>query len=385
MSAFFSAFTREVAFLASSFWDRAMVTWIPLALMGVLALQLSSGVMRDLPIVVVDQDRTQVSRELTAGLEAAPGLTIAARNPDIAAAEQFIRSKKAYAIVLIPDGTGRAVQRGGTAPVTVLYNASYSTASGAAVRDINTVIQNHSARLAAEHTAALAAAGSVRPAPVSVQSTILFNPQGSYELQLISLLHPALLHLAFMVAVTSALGRELRDGTIGVWLSGSGAVALAIAGKVAPYVLVFMVWGLAATAYLSGLRGWPVYGSVLTILAAYFLMYLAYAGMALLIVGISRSMMQSLSVTGLYAGASFAFAGAIFPIEAASDFARFWSAILPYTWFARVVAEQWSMDSPFAVSLAHLGCMALFLIPGVAIGLPRYVGAAAEPSVWGRR
>lgn len=188
-----------------------------------------------------------------------------------------------------------------------------------------------------------------------------------------------------MVAVTSALGRELRDGTIGVWLAGSGAAALAVAGKIAPYVLFFMVWGLAATAYLSGLRGWPIHGSVLTILASYFLMYLAYASMALLIVGVSRSMMQSLSVTGLYAGASFAFAGAIFPIEAASEFAQFWSAILPFTWFARVVAEQWSMNSPLAVSAPHLGVMLMFLIPGVVIGLPRYISAAAEPSVWGRR
>lgn len=158
MSAFLSAFRRELTFLESSFWDRAMITWIPLILTGILALQLSSGVMRDLPVVVVDQDQTQVSRELTAGLEAAPGLTVAARIPDITAAEQLIRSKKAYAIVLIPDGTGRAVQRGGTSPVTVLYNASYSTASGAALREINAVVQDHSAKLATQHTAALAAA-----------------------------------------------------------------------------------------------------------------------------------------------------------------------------------------------------------------------------------
>lgn len=385
MNAFLNAFGREIAFLRSSFWDRAVVTWIPLVLMGVMALLLSSGVMRALPVVIVDQDQTHLSRALAARMDAAPGLHVTASMPDLTEAEHLVRSGRAYAILLVPEGTGRAVLRGETAPVVLFFNASYSTASGAVARDVSAAVQAHAAGIAAEQTAAIAASGSVRAPPLSVQSTILFNPQGSYELQLLSLIHPALLHLVFMVAVTSALGRELRDGTIGAWLGGYASPAMAVAGKLAPYVLVFMLWGLLATAYLAGLRGWAVNGSLLMIITAYLAMYLAYAGVALLIVGVSRSMIRSLSLTGLYAGASFAFAGAIFPIESASQFAQVWSAILPYTWFARVLVEQWSMASPAAVSWPPLGIMLLFLLPGLAIGLPRYLASAAQPEVWGQR
>ncbi|MBN9506335.1 MAG: ABC transporter permease [Altererythrobacter sp.] len=354
--------------------------------MAVVAIQLAPGVMRDLPIAVVDQDGGGMARELTRRLDASPGLRVAARPPDMAEAERLVRARAAYAVVLIPRGTERAVLRGETASVTTFYNASYSTASGAALRDIGTVVQEQAAQLAAGQVAAIEP-GKVRPPPIVAQTTVLFNPQGSYELQLVALLHPALLHLVFMVAVASALGRELRDGTIGGWLGDTTQswAAAAVAGKITVYFIVFMAWGVLATAYLAGLRGWPILGSAIMLFAGYAAMYLAYVGVAVLAVGLTLSMSRALSIAGLYAGASFAFAGAIFPIESASAFARVWSAILPYTAFAKLLAEQWMMGSGVAVSLPHLFVMLLFLAVGAAAGLPRYLAAAGKPAVWGRR
>jgi len=385
-AAFRQGFLREIDFLRSSFWDFALISWIPLILMAVVAIQLAPGVMRDLPIAVVDEDGGGMARELTRRLDASPGLGVAARPPDMAEAERLVRARAAYAVVLIPRGTERAVLRGETASVTTFYNASYSTASGAALRDIGAVVQEQAAQLAAGQVAAIEP-GKVRPPPIVAQTTVLFNPQGSYELQLVALLHPALLHLVFMVAVASALGRELRDGTIGGWLGDAtrSRAAAAVAGKIAVYFIVFMAWGVLATAYLAGLRGWPILGSAMMLFAGYAAMYLAYVGVAVLAVGLTLSMSRALSIAGLYAGASFAFAGAIFPIESASAFARVWSAILPYTAFAKLLAEQWMMGSGAVVSLPHLFVMLLFLGVGAAAGLPRYLAAAGKPAVWGRR
>lgn len=385
MESFFNAARREIHFLRSSFWDRAVITWIPLILLGIIALQFSPGVMRDLPVIVADQDQTQVSRDLIAKLQAAPGLNIVAQMPEMQRAEQLIRARKAYAIIVIPEDTHLTISRGETASIVLLFNASYSTPSGTINRDVSAVVQSYGAQLAREHTASIAAPGSVRSAPITVQNTLLFNPQGSYELQLVSLIHPALLHLAFMVAITGALGRELRDGTIGPWITGSENGALAVAGKLLPYLIVFMAWAALATLYLAIMRGWPINGSLAMIMAGYLAMYLAYTGVTLLIIGVSRSMIQSLSLTGLYAGASFAFAGAIFPIESASGFAQIWSALLPYTWFSRLLTEQWVMASPLSVSWGALLMMLAFLLPGLVIGLPMYLAAANKSEIWGRR
>lgn len=385
--AFASAWRREVRFLATHFWDLALVTWVPLLLMAVVAIQLSSGVMRGLPIAVVDQDGTAVSRELTRRLDAAPGLRVAARPADMRAAEALVRSNRAYAVVLIPADTERAVLRGSTGSITTFYNASYSTPSGAALREVGNVVQGYAATLAAEQTAAVAGPGKVRRPPVAAQSAVLFNPQGSYELQLVALVHPALLHLIFMVAAVSALGRELRDGTIGAWIGADppARAAAAVAGKLAPYLAIFTGWGLLAVGYVAGLRGWPVAGSVTMLIAGYAAMYLAYVGVSLLVLGLSLSMGKALSAAGLYAGASFAFAGAIFPVESASAFARLWSALLPYSAFAKLLAEQWIMGASIRQSMWQVLAILAFLLAGGAIGLPRYIAAARRPDTWGRR
>lgn len=384
--AFREGWKREICFLRSSFWDRALIGWIPLALMALLAIQLGAGTMRDLPIAVVDDDGSAITRELTRRLDASPGLRVAARASDMIEAAHMVHSGRAYAIVLIPRETARSVLRSKTASLTIFYNASYSTASGAALRDVGAVVQGYAARLAADQSA-LIAPGSVRPPPLAAQTTVLFNPQGSYELQLVALVHPALLHLIFMVAVASALGRELRDGTIGNWLGRASWIeaGAAVAGKTAVYFVLFMGWGVLATGYLAGLRGWPVLGSPAMLFAGYAAMYLAYLGVTLLITGLTLSMGKSLSVAGLYAGASFAFAGAIFPLESASRFAQLWSALLPYSTFAKLLAEQWMMGSPISVSLPHLLVLLVFLLVGAAVGLPRYIAAAGKPEVWGRR
>ncbi|QZP07624.1 ABC transporter permease [Caenibius sp. WL] len=386
VSGFWQGWRREIGFLRSSFPDLSLISWIPLLLMAVVAIQMSAGVMRQLPIAVIDEDGTAIARELIRRLDAAPGLRVAARSADMQDAEQAVRSRTVYAILLIPRDTERAILRGETGNLTVFYNASYSTPSGAALREVGNVVQAYAGRLAAEQSAILQP-GKVRPPPVAAQSTILFNPQGSYELQLVALIHPALLHLIFMVAVASALGRELRDGTIGPWLADSSRAiaASAIAGKLAVYFTVFMAWGLLATTYLAGLRGWTIQGSFLLLMAGYAAMFLAYIGVTLLVTGLTLSMSKALSISGLYAGASFAFAGAIFPIESASRFAQLWSALLPYSSFTALFSEQWVMGAPASVSIPHIMPLLAFLLVGAAIGLPRYIAAARMPATWGRR
>lgn len=371
---------RELAHLAGNPWDLALLTWLPLLLCGLVAWQLSAGVARDLPVVLVDQDGSGIGRDLAIRIDAAPGLALAARVPDMAAAERLVRSRAAYAAILLPPDTARRALNG-QAPVILYYNASYSAAAATIQREAGAVIDAANARLALERIAAIAPPGSVRAAPVRAIAGFAWNAPASQEQQLVSLLHPALLHLLFMLAVVSAFGRELRDGTAGAWAPDLAALA----GKAAPYLACFMLWGLLAILWLAGVRGWTVAGSPLLLLAGWLAMYLAYLGVALLLIGATRTMSQSLSLTGIYAGASFAFAGAIFPLDQASGFARVWGNGLPFTHFARLIARTWIADAPLAVAAAPLlPMLAITLITAVP-GAMLYRRAAADPASWGRR
>jgi ABC-2 type transport system permease protein len=387
---FGASLRRELAHLAANPWDLALVTWLPLLLCGLIAWQLSAGVVRDLPVVLVDQDGSAIGRDLAIRIEAAPGLALAARVHDLAAAQRLIRARQAHAAVLLPPDTARRALAG-QAPVILYFNASYSAAAATIQREAAAVIEAANARLAVERIAAIAPPGSVRAAPVRAVTTIAWNTPGSQEQQLVSLLHPALLHLLFMLALVSAFGRELRDGTAGAWASaapgaGAGAPDLAaLAGKAAPYLAIFMLWAVLATLWLAGARGWRVAGSAAVLLAGWLAMYLAYLGVALLLIGATRTLSQALSLTGIYAGASFAFAGAIFPLDQASGFARVWGNLLPFTHFARLLARTWIADAPLAVAAAPLLPMLAIAAATAIPGAMLYRRAAADPGSWGRR
>jgi len=300
--------------------------------------------------------------------------------PGMAEAEALARAGAVEAIVLVPpNATARAFE--GRGQITLLYNAAHSAAASAVQRDLAAIIAAANSRTALEEIAAITPPGRVRAAPLAVNSVIAFNAPASQEQQLVSLLHPALLHLLFMLAVVSAFGRELRDGSAAQWQPDLAAVA----GKAAPYLIAFMLWGAAVTFYLAGVRGWALAGGPGLLATGYLAMYLAYAGVSLLLLGVTRCMSQSLSLAGLYAGASFAFAGAIFPVDQASGFAQAWAEILPFTHFARLLALDWIAGAGLREAAAPLWpLLAITLLTGVP-GAWLYLRSSRQPEAWGRR
>lgn len=373
-------FARELRFLGRNPWDLALLTWLPLVLCAIIAWQLSAGVIRDLPVALVDQERGALARDLAIRIEGAPGLRLAYHAQDMAEAERMARAGAVEAIVLIPrEVTARAFE--GRGQITLYVNAAHSAASSTIQRELAGIIGAANGRVAVEQMAAVLPPGTVRAAPLAASSAIAFNAPASQEQQLVSLLHPALLHLLFMLAVVSAFGRELRDASVAEWRPDLAAMA----GKAAPYILAFMVWGALATAYLAGLRGWTLAGGPALLMTGYLAMFVAYTGVALLLVGATRCMSQSLSLTGLYAGASFAFAGAIFPVDQASSFAKVWAEMLPFTHFARLIALDWVAGAEATVAAAPLLPLAIItLVTGVP-GAWLFLRASRRPQDWGRR
>src|SRR4051812_42273705 len=72
-------------------------------------------VLRDLPVVVVDQDHTALSRQLTRWLDASEAARVSARSSNLSAAQDSVRAGVAGGGVLPPPGFSRPVMRAGAA------------------------------------------------------------------------------------------------------------------------------------------------------------------------------------------------------------------------------------------------------------------------------
>lgn len=386
MAAFLTSLQRELRFLGQSGPELFAATALPLLLAGLMAWVFSAGVPRELPIALVDQDRSATSRTLERMLEAAPGVRIAARPAELEAAWTLMRRLEVYATVHVPTDTYRRLARGETATLFAFYNGAYQTPSQAAFREIQAVVQALGARVAFEEEGMARGPGAVRAPPIEVQRTVLYNAQGSYEQYLGLLVNAAILHLLLCLCVITAVGRELRDGTAAHWLADCDErLVPALLGKIAPYVLAFTFYGMLSMWFIRELRGPGIAGSSALLALAQFAMYAAYAGIGLLFVGLMRNMTIALSLAGFYGGASLAFANAVFPVETGSLFTRAWSALLPFTQYSVIHEQQVYFGSAAADALPQLGGLALFALLGGGLGMLLYARAARDPASWGRR
>ena len=363
---FAASWRRELRTLRGNRADLLLVTVLPLLMLALMAWMFSPSVMRDVPIAVVDLDHSSDSRLLLRMLDASPGVRVASQPVDIDDARAQLRRLQVYAIVLVPRDVTRQSLRGQQGTVFAYYNATYMTTGQSAARDIGEAVAAWNARLLRERMALQVGPGKLRAAPIAVQSDILFNPARSYELFLLPLIFPAVLSLVLALAVAGSLGREIRDGTLRGWLCHTPWPALA--GKIAPYVLLFSVYGALGVGYLAWLRGDGIAGSVFLLMLGQPLFYLATAAYALFFVGITRDMGTALSAVGLSIGTALAFSSATFPVIDAPLFTRIWHLLLPLSAYIKLQTQQQFVGAPLAVSLWPLGTLMLMIIIAGGVG-----------------
>jgi len=385
------AWSREWSRLRRSPWDLAMLSWVPALGVALLWWLFSAGLPSQLPIGMVDQDHSAISRQLGRLLDATPGLRLARQFPDGQAAAQALRRGEVHAVVLVPPELSRALKQGGAAQLTLLHNAQLGTHSGLIQRDVRSVVGTLSAgvEMAARHKRG-EPAQSLRVAmePIRADMVTLFNPSLNYEQFLAAALIPALLHILAMTAGAWTVGRELREGSVWAWQGATpswGASAGALLGKLAPGWLLLLAVGSAALLGITWGRGWHPPGSLAWVwLALAALLALSMALGALVAVA-TASLRTALSATGLLTAPAFAFSGVGFPLASMPAGARAWAESLPYTHYIRLQMEQLQMGAPLGVSAPTLAALVLGTLLLLAASVAPLRAASRYPHRWGRR
>jgi ABC-2 type transport system permease protein len=140
-------------------------------------------ILRKLPIAVVDNDLSDLSRQIVQTLDASGAVSVAARARTLAEARTAIDRGKAFAAVEIPPGAERDMLKGVTVHIPIYADATYlfvfrSTASGVATA-ISTLTSDLVSRGARpDGSLVKAKLASLSPADVLLQP--IYNPVGGY-------------------------------------------------------------------------------------------------------------------------------------------------------------------------------------------------------------
>jgi ABC-2 type transport system permease protein len=359
MSAFRRALAAEIDHLGRDRWDLGLLFLQPAILLSLVAAMLYQGVVRELPIAVVDEDQSTLSRAIIRDVDASPTVRVVPAK-DLPAAFSAVRSERAQAVVYIPRGLVQGFVRPPAAAVQIFFQAIFFSSGESVANAINTSVtdslKEHAPQLLSSH--GFPAARRIEP---SVQVTVLGNPAGSLEWFLSSLIQPCVLQLIVACMTVAALGRELEHGTFAGWVRRSGGVAAALAGKFLPYVAVTSAFGALWLVWLVLFRGGRVDGSLGLIAVGQVILYAGTAAISALFVAATRKIQDPMVFSVIYAGTAIAYSNATLPLKGGSVIARTWSQTIPYRHYIDLQMGQY-LGAPLSEALRPLAALALYIV-----------------------
>ena len=336
------AFVNELESIKNSYYKLFLLTLFPLLSFILIIAIFYSGVVRDLPITVIDNDKSKLSSRLLFNLESSPTIKISNYSNSHKEALTLLQSGKVYAILVIPSHFYRDILLQKQPKVSVMLNTQYILIGKILTSALTTTLMSSSAEV--EYVKNLqqlqnpyATLNSL--SPIGLQVTPFFNTYQNYFLFLVSALLPAIWQIFIVLATLITFGKLFKSKREKEFFKDE-YVASRITGKLLPYTFAYTLIGIMNLFYIYGTLGWSFQGSFALMIFATFVTVVAYQAVALTLFVTGFDYARSLSLGAVYTAPAFAFIGVTFPSNNMNDFSLFWRDILPITHYIELQISQ---------------------------------------------
>jgi ABC-2 type transport system permease protein len=222
--------------------------------------------IRAVPIAVVDDDSTELSRGLIQALNASEAVHVAVRAATLAEAQTALQRRQVFGIVDIPAGTEREVLSGRQARLPAYVDSAYFLLYNRTLQGINEATAAMTADLLshdARPDGSLARSALVRRSPVEVINQPLFNPTGGYASNIVPAAFALILQQTLLMGAATMGGaaferggrgaRRRRGAAASVLGQGIAHLLLVLPGATLFFVVLPRLYGFSATAHLLDL------------------------------------------------------------------------------------------------------------------------------------
>ena len=378
---------REVGRISSNGEYRTAILWLPLGVILFFAIFFSHEVVGALPVAVVDEDNSSLSRKLVTMLRATPQISLVEEVADMELARQSVLEGRAVGAVEIPDGFARNILSGESAEVVFYDSGANISTNALSAKGVHTAVTSFGAGVAlqrAEMAGSMPDEAMAQVMPIGFSTYGLFNPWLNYAYYVAPCFLVMILIIAAMLSTIYAVGTELRYGTSVGWLrSANGSLVGAIFGKLVPATLIIVLLVMIVGVVMFGLYGAPMRGSWAVLIAGVTALVLAYQSVALFIVALTASFRLSLSLGGGYSVLAFTFSGVTFPTMAMLSAVQPFTMLFPYTYFMRLYIDQAVRGSAWWLSMQDIAAMLLFCLLPLLV-LSRLKKIFVTRKFWGR-
>lgn len=286
-----------------------LVIMAPIVQLTMLGYAATTDV-RDVPLVIVDQDHSTESRQLVSRFDASQNFVVVGAVTSIAEVQSYLDEGRAWMALAIPFDYGERIKIGQPAAVQVVADGTDASSTNVALGYAGSLIAAYSRELGA-------AAGRTSAAPlVSAEVRVWYNA----ELRSRDFMIPGIVALLLLVITTNlssmAIVREKELGT----LEQLNVTPLArwelIVGKLLPYAVIGMLDVLLVVGVAVLWFEVPMRGSLPLLLGMSLIYLLSTLGLGLFVSTISSTQQQAMMTTTFFLLLPMVFlSGFVFPIE----------------------------------------------------------------------
>jgi len=310
--------------------------------------------VKDVPIVIVDADRSTASRELVHRFEASANFKIVGMPGSTDAIDRFLDHGEAWMAVSIPANFGQSVSSGRPATLQLVADGTDSNSTTVAMGYAQTLIGGYSQDLVAravrlppapelrwtgQPDATAAAGGASGPqALVTPEIRVWFNPR----LESRDFMIPGIVALLLLVVTTNlsamAIVREKEMGTLEQLSVTPLARWELITGKLLPYAVIGIIDVVLVLLVAINWFEVPMRGSI-TLLFGMCLIYLmSTLGLGLFVSTVSNTQQQAMMTSIFFFLMPMIYlSGFVFPIENMPAWIQPFTYLIPLRYFLEIV------------------------------------------------
>lgn len=332
--------TKELTQLRRDRTTFGMVVMIPLIQLVLFGYAINTNV-RDIPVALVDQSNTALSRVLAQTVEATQVVRFTERYAEIPKAQEAIRAGRVRAALIIPADVSQRIAR--SAAVSPRLETPPAT-DGPTSRPVahwlvdgsDTMIASAIKGLRSMPLAELLRKPVNRMTP-TFEVALFFNPESRTAINIVPGLVAIILTMTMVMFTSAAIVREGERGNMEMLINTPVRPLELMLGKIVPYIGI----GIVQTAIILALGHLifevPLDGSLGALAATTLAFIGASLALGLVLSTIATSQLQAMQMTVFILLPSILLSGFMFPYEGMPVPAQYIAEVLPVTHFMRTI------------------------------------------------
>ena len=346
--------------------DRKM---IPSLIVGPIIQLLALGYaanmdVNDIPVLVVDQDRTAESRAFVERFTGSGYFTLAGTEDAVEAAEPWLVTGRAQIAIVVAEGFASRAASGRAPRVQVIADGSDSNSAVVGLGYASRIVSAAGAELVERSLSPAAAAARV--ARIELVPRVWYNPDLLSRWFYVPAVLAMVLLLVTMILPSMAVVREKEIGTLEQLIVTPLQSWQLILGKLVPFVVIGMLDTLLIVVLTRFIFGVPLRGSLALLMFLTFLYLLNTLGLGLLVSTMVRTQQQAMMFCAFLLMVPMIYlSGLVFPIANMPDVFQYVSYAIPVRYYANVLRGIFLRGSgldvlwPEAAILTAMGTMLL--------------------------